>query len=375
LKALRFMTQFRCLAEKCEDTCCAGLNVPLTPRDVRRLERSGCSSSELEAALHRHEDGGATFRPRGDGCCHFLGEDRLCSLQQRHGVDALSEICASFPRVVSSVGEVTGSLACPEVARLALLGGDEAMELVEADAAVLFVRAPEEAAVHPEQSRGRAVREAARRIFGATEVPLSGRVAAWGQISAQLDEAESEEQAVALAEGVDASLAKDTAELLEQLQLKPAAAAGVAVRLLLATPGATSERLERLQAKVRAAFAPEGEVDSERVWASYVSRRSELKGPGLDRLIQRYVALYLFRNAPTEGRPLVPDAVELAVRLLLLRVALVATVSSEDVDATMVETVQVLAKHVEQAGPMKALLAQLCGDDALMRMLLCAAAC
>jgi lysine-N-methylase len=62
-----------------------------------------------------------------EGACPMLETDGACSIHRDHGPEALSTTCAVFPRTSLAVDgrlEVTGSLSCPELARLTLLADD-----------------------------------------------------------------------------------------------------------------------------------------------------------------------------------------------------------------------------------------------------------
>src|SRR6185369_16666003 len=143
----RFLGRFRCLASACEETCCVGWSVPVDEAHYAAI-REAMSGSEEERA-----EFAAVFIPepdpkyrtaalaviRPDRSCSLLDADRLCSLQRRYGESVLPDICASYPRVASRVGqriEVSGSLSCPEMARLCLLA-DDATELTALDPATL----------------------------------------------------------------------------------------------------------------------------------------------------------------------------------------------------------------------------------------------
>lgn len=66
----------------------------------------------------------AKIRMNGANECPMLSEERLCRIQTELGEDLLSHACATYPRIVHSVGGVDEkalSLSCPEAARLVLL--------------------------------------------------------------------------------------------------------------------------------------------------------------------------------------------------------------------------------------------------------------
>jgi lysine-N-methylase len=136
--ATRYMTRFRCTGDTCEDTCCqvADWTVAVLEPDYRRVQTALADSDEDRAKFGRmfeliEQTGGArpfaVLRPRDDGHCTLLGDDKWCELHRRFGEPVLPTPCAMYPRVLTRVGEryeLSGRLSCPEVARLCLLARD-----------------------------------------------------------------------------------------------------------------------------------------------------------------------------------------------------------------------------------------------------------
>ena len=123
-----YFDAFRCIGAACEDTCCAGWTVHIDKTTYGKYQN--CSDPQLAPALRTlvtingkssGEDDYAQIMLSGDGC-HFLNEG-LCSIQQRLGEEYLSDMCATYPRVVNRVDQVwqrSLDLSCPEAARAAL---------------------------------------------------------------------------------------------------------------------------------------------------------------------------------------------------------------------------------------------------------------
>jgi lysine-N-methylase len=198
--APRYMTRFRCLADSCEDTCCAGLVVTVSEARWKRLREAvagGPDAARVDAYIRPDEGSGpgaeaAVIAKREDGHCVFLDARRLCSLHGAYGEAVLPDACATFPRVGARWGErleVTGSLACPEVARLCLLEED----------GVDTVPVSEDVAVRPEIARrlggdardawtwhAEAVRATAVGVLQRREVPYASRLFALGQLALRL---------------------------------------------------------------------------------------------------------------------------------------------------------------------------------------------
>ncbi len=125
----RHYDEFRCIGADCEDTCCDGWGVTVDRNTYDKYQN--CSDAELRSPLHElvtinataaSDDDYATIK-LSDPRCPFLAQG-LCSIQSRLGEDYLSNTCATYPRIMTVVGDVlerTLDLSCPEAARLVLL--------------------------------------------------------------------------------------------------------------------------------------------------------------------------------------------------------------------------------------------------------------
>ena len=121
-------SSFHCIGAACEDTCCAGWGISIDKTTFQKYQ--GCSDSELGAKLKELVTIKAAANDlmyatilSPDGRCSFLA-DGLCSIQKRLGEDYLGHTCATYPRVVNTLGdrrERSLDLSCPEAARLVLL--------------------------------------------------------------------------------------------------------------------------------------------------------------------------------------------------------------------------------------------------------------
>ena len=132
-----YAEQFRCIGSECEDTCCQGWSVPIDRATYRKYKDlpSSLLRAQLDSCLVLSPAGkeglnGETFakiRMTGSNQCPLLTENRLCRIQLEQGEAFLSEACASYPRVVTSIGgvaEMALALSCPEAARQVLLAED-----------------------------------------------------------------------------------------------------------------------------------------------------------------------------------------------------------------------------------------------------------
>jgi lysine-N-methylase len=377
------MTRFRCIAERCEDTCCGGLRVGVSEASVERIRDTlrAAGTAEPEGGFSLPFPEGAPserrlLRMRSDGHCVFFDAGRRCSLHRAHGEAVLADICATFPRTLwkhEGRLEISGSLACPEVVRLLLLAED----------AVEPVPAPPELVVRPEAARpapglpgelyglhAGAVREALRERLLAPGVTLSWRLAALARWAFQLDEQfrgpaplpEGEEEAGA---ALQAALRAEVRAEAPPGPLAQWEEGGTrALRLLSQLKdlsGVTrSERFARFVQGARRALGVTGDEAGEGsgVWRLYATRREGLEarhGARLEQYFRHYLAHYLWRYPHTEAFGLLAYVHRLTVRLALLRLTLVAhpglsvPSSQEALDEVAVECFQLLSRNVDLA--------------------------
>jgi lysine-N-methylase len=116
-----------CGAE-CEDTCCIGWNVNVDKRTYDTYQ--SCQDPTLGPRLRdlvaingggKSDDDYARIALTSEGC-PFL-QERLCSIHQTLGEAYLSNMCATYPRILNVVDDVLErslDLACPEAARIVL---------------------------------------------------------------------------------------------------------------------------------------------------------------------------------------------------------------------------------------------------------------
>lgn len=114
------LKQFRCIAEKCPDSCCKDWEVDVdetAARFYRSLE--GDLGDRLRQVL-KTEDG-ASFMILENGRCPMWRQDGLCRIQAELGHDALCQVCREYPRLFMDYGDFAEwglEMSCPEAARL-----------------------------------------------------------------------------------------------------------------------------------------------------------------------------------------------------------------------------------------------------------------
>ncbi len=128
--------EFRCLAEKCPSTCCAGWSVIWTSEEISKLKKS--SSGELLEMCNKafpHYDDYTPVQMNEDGFCPFLC-DGLCSVQRELGEEYLSYTCREYPRLTQFDGKNflrSCRSACYAVAER-LISDDNCMKLIQTTA-------------------------------------------------------------------------------------------------------------------------------------------------------------------------------------------------------------------------------------------------
>ena len=114
-----YYKEFRCTADKCPDTCCAGWQIVI---DKQSLELYKKLRGKFRWRILRSVDWTkSVFRQDEKKRCAFLNEDNLCDLYTACGEKSLCKTCKQYPRHIEEfegVREITLSISCPEVARI-----------------------------------------------------------------------------------------------------------------------------------------------------------------------------------------------------------------------------------------------------------------
>ena len=119
-----YYKKFQCIAEKCEDTCCAGWGIAIDEKSLKKYENfKGAFGNRLHNSINWKEK---SFQQIGKRCA-FLNEENLCDIYSEAGKDMLCVTCKRYPRhyeEFENLREVSLSLSCPQVARI-ILGNKE----------------------------------------------------------------------------------------------------------------------------------------------------------------------------------------------------------------------------------------------------------
>ena len=137
LYAPKYYQRFRCIADRCEHSCCIGWEIDVDEDTLERYQRLPGGYGDVIRESISMEDVPHFRLGAGERCPH-LDERGLCRIILSLGEDYLCDICREHPRFYNytSVAEVGLGMSCAEAARLILSSSDYAeMEQVgEVDA-------------------------------------------------------------------------------------------------------------------------------------------------------------------------------------------------------------------------------------------------
>lgn len=121
---------FRCSADKCPDTCCAGWQIMIDDDSLERyLELRSGFGSRIVNSVDWEE--GCFLQHKGR--CALLSENNLCDMVLELGEEYLCETCSRYPRHMEEfkgVREMSLSLSCPVAAEM-ILGCKEGLRLLQ----------------------------------------------------------------------------------------------------------------------------------------------------------------------------------------------------------------------------------------------------
>lgn len=150
LLSLPYMHEFKCIADKCEDTCCQHWHVRVDKLHYQRMADWAESDSAQKVLFSKSvlvnesdissDKDYAYIKMDENGFCSYLNAEKQCTLHIMQGLDILSDICAFYPRFISvknNIKELSGALSCPEVVRLCLSENVENHVQLKADESIL----------------------------------------------------------------------------------------------------------------------------------------------------------------------------------------------------------------------------------------------
>lgn len=384
---LRALSRFGCLADRCPETCCTGLRVPVSQarlEHLRTLTADGPFAETVATTIHQaHGEDTATITMQPDGACPFFGADRLCGLQKAHGAEALPDICASFPRVSWQVGaeiEASGTMACPEVARQILLTHDGVIpEEAGVDACAEIT-----ARVTDDPARSVQLRSGLQALLRNTDLPLSSRLAVAAHLGFALQQQQEEVVAESLGQIVSAfssgTLSSNIHKKMSGLTLPVAPTLGVFASVLRSRLRAgRGPRFDALVDAVLQSYRLQHEGGAIDAAAAYFQERAawaqDAWGAHLQTVFDRACEHELFRFPVSAHEGVLSFVLRLALKLGVVKTlvlghpAIVAAfeqrgeeaIAPDALDAALVDCFQLVARHLEQSPEWLALIAGLKG--------------
>lgn len=114
------LSQFRCIADKCPDSCCKDWEVDVDETAAAMYRTlDGDLGDRLRLVLKTRD--GASYMVLEQGRCPMWRQDGLCRIQAEMGHEALCQVCREYPRLFMDYGDFAEwglEMSCPEAARL-----------------------------------------------------------------------------------------------------------------------------------------------------------------------------------------------------------------------------------------------------------------
>lgn len=116
-----YYKEFTCIADRCEDTCCAGWQIVIDKKSLAKYKKLPGDFGRIMRKKVNWITG--TFRQDKEKRCAFLNDCNLCELYLHEGEEGFCKTCRLYPRHIEEfegVREISLSISCPEVARILL---------------------------------------------------------------------------------------------------------------------------------------------------------------------------------------------------------------------------------------------------------------
>ena len=116
-----YFDDFKCIADKCPDTCCAGWQIVIDEASLERYKEEASSFGEILRDSIDWQEG--VFYHKENKRCAFLNRQNLCDLYTALGPENLCDTCRDYPRHTEEfegLRELSLSLSCPVAAEMIL---------------------------------------------------------------------------------------------------------------------------------------------------------------------------------------------------------------------------------------------------------------
>ncbi len=123
-----YYDEFKCIADKCPDTCCAGWQIVIDDDSLDKYAKEPGLAGEID-----WQEG--VFKQQ-QGRCAMLNSQNLCRLIIEKGEDWLCDTCNRYPRHIEEfdgIREMSLSLSCPVAAEMMLKSQEPMRFLTEED--------------------------------------------------------------------------------------------------------------------------------------------------------------------------------------------------------------------------------------------------
>lgn len=121
IRVPHYYRKFKCTADKCPDTCCAGWQIVIDEDTLEKYHKyEGPFGNRLANSIDWRE---GVFHQYEDKRCAFLDENNLCDIYSEAGPEMFCRTCRTYPRhfeEFENVREISLAMSCPEAAKLIL---------------------------------------------------------------------------------------------------------------------------------------------------------------------------------------------------------------------------------------------------------------
>ena len=121
IRVPHYYRKFKCTADKCPDTCCAGWQIVIDEESLEKYHKfEGPFGNRLANSIDWRE---GVFKQYENKRCAFLDENNLCDIYTEAGPEMFCRTCKTYPRhfeEFENVREISLAMSCPEAAKLIL---------------------------------------------------------------------------------------------------------------------------------------------------------------------------------------------------------------------------------------------------------------
>ncbi len=121
IRVPHYYRKFKCTADKCPDTCCAGWQIVIDEETLEKYHKyEGPFGNRLANSIDGRE---GIFKQYEDKRCAVLDDNNLCDIYTEAGPEMFCRTCKTYPRhfeEFENVREISLAMSCPEAAKLIL---------------------------------------------------------------------------------------------------------------------------------------------------------------------------------------------------------------------------------------------------------------